>query len=211
MKPSQNISFKYVYETNSHKTPQPPYNPSHQAVPSYKSHDIKGAWRCVRQESPNPRQSVVANWGARISIGDNFYFSSGDAVNPMTSNLQGAVYVEPGAELTIGNNVGMSSTRIWVHDSVAIGDNVKIGACVLITDTDAHPMDYMARRTSNEGTKSAPIVIEDDAWVGAHSIILKGVTIGARSIIGAGSVVTKSIPADCVAAGNPCRVIKNLK
>ena len=103
--------------------------------------------------------------GGKLKIGDNFYFSSGDAVNPMTSNLQGAVYVEPGAELTIGSNVGMSSTRIWVHDSVAVGDNVKIGACVLITDTDAHPMDYMARRTSNDGTKSAPIVIEDDVWV----------------------------------------------
>lgn len=148
--------------------------------------------------------------GGKLKIGDNFYFSSGDAVNPMTSNLQGAVYVESGAELSIGNNVGMSSTRIWVHDSVAVGNNVKLGACVLITDTDAHPMDYMARRTSNEGTKSAPIVIEDDAWVGAHCIILKGVTIGARSIIGAGSVVTKSIPADCVAVGNPCRVIKSL-
>ena len=149
--------------------------------------------------------------GGKLKIGDNLYFSSGDAVNPMTSNLQGAVYVEQGAELIIGNNVGMSSARIWVHDSVAVGDDVKIGACVLITDTDAHPMDYMARRTSNDGSKSAPIVIEDDVWVGAHSIILKGVTIGARSIIGAGSVVTKSIPADCVAAGNPCRVIKNLK
>ena len=149
--------------------------------------------------------------GGKLKIGDNFYLSSGNGVNPIASNLQADVYVEPGAELTIGNNVGMSSTRIWVHDSVTIGDNVKIGACVLITDTDAHPMDYMARRTSNEGTKSAPIVIEDDVWVGAHSIILKGVTIGARSIIGAGSIVTKSIPADCVAAGNPCRVIKNLK
>ena len=149
--------------------------------------------------------------GARITIGDNFYLSSGNGVNPIANNLQADVYVEPGAALTIGNNVGMSSTRIWVHDSVAVGNNVKIGACVLITDTDAHPMDYMARRTSNEGTKSAPIVIEDDVWVGAHSIILKGVTIGARSIIGAGSVVTKSIPADCVAAGNPCRVIKDLK
>lgn len=149
--------------------------------------------------------------GGKLKIGDNFYFSSGDAVNPMTSNLQGAVYVESGAELTIGSNVGMSSTRIWVHDSVAVGNNVKLGACVLITDTDAHPMDYMARRTSNEGTKSAPIVIEDDVWVGAHCIILKGVTIGARSIIGAGSVVTKSIPADCVAARILCRGIKCLK
>ena len=149
--------------------------------------------------------------GGQIKIGDNFYFSSGDGVNPIASNLQGAIFLENGASLKIGNNVGMSSTRMWVHDSVTIGDNVKVGACVLITDTDAHPMNYEVRRTSNEGTKSAPIVIEDDVWVGAHSIILKGVTIGARSRIGAGSVVTKSIPADCVAAGNPCKVIKTLK
>lgn len=149
--------------------------------------------------------------GGKVRVGDNLYFSSGDAVNPIGSNLQGAIYVESGASLTIGNDVGMSSTRMWIHESVTIGDNVKIGACVLITDTDAHPLDYLARRTSNEGTKSAPIEIENDVWVGAHSIILKGVTIGARSIIGAGNVVTKNIPADCVAAGNPCRVIKNLK
>ena len=149
--------------------------------------------------------------GARITIGDNFYLSSGNGVNPIASNLQADVYVEPGATLTIGNNVGMSSTRLWIHESVRIGNNVKIGGCVLITDTDAHPMDYVARRSSNECTKSAPVVIEDDVWVGAHCIILKGVTIGARSIIGAGSVVTKSIPADCVAAGNPCKVIKLLK
>lgn len=149
--------------------------------------------------------------GARITIGDNFYLSSGNGVNPIASNLQADVYVEPGATLTIGNNVGMSSTRLWIHESARIGNNVKIGGCVLITDTDAHPMDYVARRSSNEGTKSAPVVIEDDVWVGAHCIILKGVTIGARSFIGAGSVVTKSIPADCVAAGNPCKVIKLLK
>lgn len=148
--------------------------------------------------------------GARITIGDYFYLSSGNGVNPIASNLQADVYVEPGATLTIGNNVGMSSTRLWIHESARIGNNVKIGGCVLITDTDAHPMDYMARRSSNEGTKSAPVVIEDDVWIGAHCIILKGVTIGARSVIGAGSVVTKSIPADCVAAGNPCRVIKSL-
>lgn len=147
--------------------------------------------------------------GSKVRVGDNLYFSSGDAVNPIGSNLQGAIYVESGASLTIGNDVGMSSTRMWIHESVTIGDNVKIGACVLITDTDAHPLDYLARRTSNEGTKSAPIEIEDDVRVGAHSIILKGVTIGARSIIGAGSVVTKNIPPDCVAGGNPCRVIKN--
>ena len=57
--------------------------------------------------------------------------------------------------------------------------------------------------------KSKPIVIEDDVLIGTRCIILKGVTIGARTIIGSGSVVTKSIPADCIAAGNPCQVIKS--
>ena len=152
----------------------------------------------------------LTNGGGKTKIGDDFYYSSGEGVNPISGNLRGAIYLEQGASLTIGRRVGMSSTRIWCSDSITIGDHVKIGACVLITDTDAHPMDYQVRRNSNEGTQMAPIVIEDDVWIGAHAIILKGVTIGARSIIGAGSVVTKSIPADCVAAGNPCRVIRAL-
>ena len=88
----------------------------------------------------------------------------------------------------------------------------------MIYDTDAHPIDYMARRglkkvdLNNPRTfvQSAPVTIEDDVWIGANCIILKGVTIGARSVIGAGSVVTKSIPADCIAAGNPCRIVKSL-
>lgn len=156
-----------------------------------------------------PGKLNLKNQGS-FYIGDNFYFSSGDSVNPIASNLQGNIYIEPKAHLKIGNNVGMSSTRIWCSNSIIIGNYAKIGACVLITDTDAHPMDYLIRRSSGEGTQSAPIFIEDDVWIGAHSIILKGVTIGARSIIGAGSVVTKSIPADCVAAGNPCKVIRKL-
>ena len=146
-----------------------------------------------------------------ITIGDNFYMSSGDHVNPIISNMQGAFFTDnPKANINIGNNVGMSSTRMRISKGLTIGDNVKIGACVLLIDTDSHPIDYKVRRVSNEGTQSAPITIEDDVWIGAHSIVLKGVTIGARSIIGAGSVVTKSIPADCIAAGNPCRVIKSL-
>ena len=144
-----------------------------------------------------------------ISIGDNFYMSSGNHINPISANMQGAFFTDrPEAKISIGKNVGMSGTRMWVHDSLTIGNNVKIGGNVLIIDTDSHPIDYEVRRKSNEGVKSAPITIEDDAGIGAHSIILKGVTIGARSIIGAGSVVTKSIPADCIAAGNPCKVIR---
>ena len=149
--------------------------------------------------------------GGCITIGDNFYMTSGDHVNPISGNQQGTFFTDnPDAKISIGNNVGVSSTRMLISKGLTIGNNVKLGACVLLIDTDSHPIDCKARRVSNEGTQSAPITIEDDAWIGAHSIVLKGVTIGARSIIGAGSVVTKSIPADCIAAGNPCRVIKSL-
>ncbi|MBU3855540.1 MAG: acyltransferase, partial [Candidatus Phocaeicola excrementipullorum] len=84
------------------------------------------------------------------------------------------------------------------------------GNCVLI-DTDAHNMNYIIRRGQNtDWGISSPIVIEDDVFIGVNCIILKGVTIGARSIIAAGSVVTKSIPADCIAGGNPAKVIRLL-
>ena len=146
----------------------------------------------------------------KIVIGDNFCMTSGEHINPISANIQASFFTDsPNAQIRIGDNVGMSSTRIWIHEGLTIGNNVKIGGGVLLIDTDCHPFDYSVRRNSNEGTCSAPIVIEDDVWIGAQSIVLKGVTIGARSIIGAGSVVTKSIPSDCIAAGNPCKVKKN--
>jgi len=151
-----------------------------------------------------------------ISIGDDFMFVSGEHINPISSNLQGSIYAEEGSTLTIGSHVGMTSTRIWVRNRLTIGNHVNIGACCLIIDNDAHPLDHLARRgevsadpqRKETAIQSAPITIEDDVWIGAHCIILKGVTIGARSVIGAGSVVTKDIPADSIVVGNPCRVIK---
>lgn len=152
----------------------------------------------------------------KIIIGDNFLMTSGEHINPISANVQGAFFTDsPDARIVIGNNVGMSSTRMWIHDSLTIGNNVKIGGGVLLMDTDCHELNYKVRNgclPTGEGwgetTLSSPIVIEDDVWIGAQSIVLKGVTIGARSIIGAGSVVAKSIPADCIAAGNPCKVIR---
>jgi maltose O-acetyltransferase len=75
--------------------------------------------------------------------------------------------------------------------------------------TAMHPVDAAVRR---EGLESGmPISIGDDVWVGGGAIICPGVTIGARSIIGAGSVVTRDVPDDVFAAGNPCRVIRQLR
>ena len=151
----------------------------------------------------------VINKGS-ITIGDNFMFVSGESISPISSNLQGSIYVEDGGVVSIGNNVGMTSTRMWIAKGLTIGDNVKVGANVLLMDTDTHQLNYLERRQGVGQIKSAPITIEDDVWIGAQCIILKGVTIGARSVIGAGSVVTKDIPSDCIAAGNPCKVIRSL-
>lgn len=146
-----------------------------------------------------------------LSIGDNFTMTSGDCINPLCRNVRACVFISHGGNVLIGNNVGMSSPCIWVRDSLTIGNNVNIGGNCIIMDNDVHQINYIERKANKGKVKSAPIVIEDDVWLGTNVMVLKGVTIGARSIIGAGSVVTKSIPADCIAAGNPARVIKGLK
>lgn len=87
-----------------------------------------------------------------------------------------------------------------------------IGSGCLITDTDSHPLNWNDRlRNDDSKTKSKPIIIDDNVFIGARSIILKGVTIGSGSVIGAGSVVTQSIPPNVVACGNPAKIIKKLK
>jgi acetyltransferase-like isoleucine patch superfamily enzyme len=171
--------------------------------------DVKFGKRC----------SIIGNIGifregkGDILIGDNFTFSSGRFVNPISRNIKGSIHLNDNAHLKIGNNVGISSVCIWVHNSITVGDNVKIGADCLIIDSDCHSLDYSKRqniKTDIEDKCDLPIVINDNVLIGARCIILKGVIIGARTVIGAGSVVTKSIPSDCIAAGNPCRIIKNI-
>lgn len=115
----------------------------------------------------------------------------------------------PGARLTIGDDCGLSGTVVCAAQSVTIGRRCLFGADVMVTDTDFHPMMPEGRRRAPLAQASrAPVVIEDDVFVGARSIILKGVTIGAGAVVGAGSVVTSDIPPRSVAAGVPARVIR---
>ncbi len=152
---------------------------------------------------------------AKVIIGSNFAFQSGENFNPLCRNTYGSIYVFDHATLTIGNDSGMSGGTIWATDSIVIGNNVLIGANCTIIDGDIHSTDWQQRHNKKSSPlpmeyNHKPIVIDDDVWLGANTIVLKGVTIGKRTIIGAGSVVTKDIPADCIAAGNPCVVVKNL-
>ena len=116
------------------------------------------------------------------------------------------------SRIEIGKNCGMSGAVICAKESVVLGHNVQLGSGVVISDTDFHSMDYQVRGQEGdlEAAQSAPVSIGDDCFIGARAIVLKGVTIGARSIVGAGAVVVRDVPADAVVAGNPARVIKTL-
>lgn len=110
--------------------------------------------------------------------------------------------------IIIGDDVGLSGTTIYANNKITIGNDCLVGADVVICDTDFHPLDALDRRYSTDGVKSAPVVIGNNVFIGARSVILKGVTVGDNSVIGAGSVVASSIPQNVIAAGNPCRVIR---
>ena len=152
--------------------------------------------------------------GAKVVIGDNFCFSSGSTINPISRNIKGCIFVNNNATLHIGNNVGISSACIWCDELIKIGNHVKLGGDCLILDTHCHLLNYLDRRTEEADRgqiRTKPVFIGDDVMIGTRSIILKGVHIGARSVIGAGSVVSKDIPEDSIAAGNPCKVIRNVR
>lgn len=157
---------------------------------------------------------------AKMTIGQNFIITSGESFNPLCRNIRASICLEYSTSvIDIGDDTGLSSPCIWAKERIVIGNRVKVGGDCILMDSDAHNLDYRIRASKELidkipkdvlTAKTAPIVIEDDVLIGTRCIILKGVTIGARSIIGSGSIVTKSIPPDCIAAGNPCKVIRLL-
>ncbi|WP_112198488.1 maltose acetyltransferase domain-containing protein [Rahnella sp. NRRL B-41462] len=127
-------------------------------------------------------------------------------------SLGESCWIEPplrvayGTHIHIGNHFYANFNLTVVDDAtVTIGNNVMIAPNVTLA-TAGHPIDPDIRITGQQF--SLPIVIEDNVWLGTGVIVNPGVTIGRNSVIGAGSVVTKSIPPDVVAAGVPCRVLR---
>jgi acetyltransferase-like isoleucine patch superfamily enzyme len=106
------------------------------------------------------------------------------------------------AVIEIGDNCGFSGVTIGADEKITIGNNVLCGANVTITDFDWHQSRY--------ASESRPVTIHDNVWLGLNVTVLKGVEIGCNSIIGANSLVITSIPANVIAAGNPCKVIKSI-
>jgi maltose O-acetyltransferase len=118
------------------------------------------------------------------------------------------IHCDLGFNIKLGKNVLINYNCILLDTGeISIGDNTLIGPGTMIV-TANHPFEAEKRR--DWSVSCIPIKIKEDVWVGAGAVILPGVTIGARSIIGAGSVVTKDVPPDTVVAGNPARIIRPL-
>ncbi|MGG3625220.1 acyltransferase [Bacillus gobiensis] len=156
---------------------------------------------------------IFSKSGNNLSIGDNVTI-----ISSFLSNLVGLyqrtiiVTRVPDAEIYIGNNVGISGATIYARKRITIGDNTMIGGNTKIIDNDFHPVDPEVRRkTPNENMGIRSIEIGENVFIGCNCLILKGTKIGDNAVIGAGSVVSGEIPANCVAAGNPAKVVRNLE
>jgi len=115
------------------------------------------------------------------------------------------IVVLDGGKLSLGSNSYMNASLIQSANEISIGDDCAIASDVLIQDTDFHPI---LDEKGNEKPVSKPIVIGNKVWICAKATILKGVTIGDGAIIAAGAVVTKDVPAGCLVAGNPAKVVR---
>lgn len=114
-----------------------------------------------------------------------------------------------GGKITIGEGCGISASTIYAMDEIKIGNRVLIGGNCKIFDNDFHPLAASNRRPQKpENIKRRPIVIGDDCFIGANSIILKGTILGRNCVVGAGSVVSGTWPENSIIAGNPARIIR---
>lgn len=147
-----------------------------------------------------------------IFIGRDFAMNNGIDHNPIGVPQPCSLIVYKGGIIRIGNNVGISQTTMVAFDRIEIGNNVKIGGGTSIYTSDFHSLDYRIRRTKAdlENRKTASVIIGNDVFIGARCIILKGVNIGDNAILGAGSVVSKNIPANEIWGGNPAKFIRKI-
>ena len=147
----------------------------------------------------------VLNIG-RIEVGDHCRLGSHPNDSPEVTNLR--TYF-PTATIRIGNHVGLAGTTLHCNASITIADHCRCGPGVILCDNDSH---RVARSVEERAMSpaAAPIVLEENVWLGMRTIVLKGVTIGANTIVAAGSVVTRSLPGNVIAGGVPARVIRPL-
>lgn len=143
------------------------------------------------------------------------YIGRGNSMGYWAAPLvgDGSITLQPrerGSVVRIGDgNRFSNNVNVIACERIEIGDGCQIGDGVAIYDSDFHEIDPLTRNQSTG--PSAPVVIGNNVWLGSRVMILKGVSIGDNSVIGAMSLVTKSIPANCIAAGNPAKVLRSIE
>jgi acetyltransferase-like isoleucine patch superfamily enzyme len=151
--------------------------------------------------------SIKKHSSARIVLADSVSVVSSRWANRLSPGCPSSLVADrPEAILEIRKGAGISNTVVWASKEIIIGEGTMIGSGSMIVDHDFHEIPL----GSDNVDEPMPIHIGKMVFIGARSIILKGVTIGDGTVIGAGSVVVKDIPAGVLAGGNPCKVIKKL-
>jgi maltose O-acetyltransferase len=153
---------------------------------------------------------------ARVLLA-NFSAGNKEVLHELLGSIGSEVWIETpffcdyGVNIRMGSNCFINYNCVFLDDNViTIGNNVLIGPAVQLY-TATHPIAAEERiLAGGYVTRALPISIEDSCWIGGGAMIMPGIRVGEGSTIGAGSVVTKDIPARCFAAGNPCRVIRTL-
>jgi acetyltransferase-like isoleucine patch superfamily enzyme len=160
----------------------------------------------------NGKIKFVLELGCKVSLGDDFICSSGPFYSVDPSFIS-SINVKKDAVLKIGKNTGMTGATIHAHKRVIIGDNVNIGAGTMIFDTNFHSTNSEIRADRTKDlfdVQLADVIIENNVFIGARSLICKGVTIGENAMISAGSVVVKNVPKNELWGGNPAIFIKQI-
>jgi acetyltransferase-like isoleucine patch superfamily enzyme len=155
---------------------------------------------------------IVRHFNSSILLGNNVTLLNNSFENP-AGVAHKTVLATPvnGAKIVIGNNVGISGAVICANCQVTIKNNVLIGVGARIYDSDFHSLSRSKRRIDDQDSiHVAPVLIEDDVWIGAYAFILKGVTIGEGAIVAAGSVVTHSVAPNTIVGGSPAKLLKIL-
>jgi acetyltransferase-like isoleucine patch superfamily enzyme len=147
-----------------------------------------------------------------IRIGERCRIQSGFAGNPVGGGSRMSIWVGKEGCLRLGDRVGLSNSTIVCMRSVVIEDDVFLGGGCRIYDTDFHSVRAQERGApGNPGTRTAPVQVRRRAFVGGHSTLLKGVTIGEEAVVGACSVVRSDVPDGQVWAGNPAAFVRDLQ
>ncbi|MDD1781089.1 acyltransferase [Enterovibrio sp. ZSDZ35] len=161
------------------------------------------AFSLINQEDFN--NSITIGNGTVLYSDDNLSFEN----RPVRLSAI-KVNDKPSGKITIGNGCVMQGTVIVAYEHVEIGDLVLFGPQVTIMDSSGHPVTNRWQDDDAARTRSAKVAIKDNAWIGMGVTILKGVTIGENAVVGANSVVYQDVPDNCIAMGNPAKIVKKL-